>query len=237
MRQHHLISTLTLLTLLLACSRPVQDTVDAPTSDAASPTAEPSTMKPTSDTAWTATTALSGLARDAKGGAVLLVGTAAVPVYLDGLDAWPEARHGTLQHVHGQIVRERHLPEAAQDEDGAWSQGVAPGSAPEWVLRHPTIVERPLEAPAVPADLARAAWPEHAACLDAIAAALAPSGLGDFLVGTGVEQREDELVFPLWHRTAFLPENAGMTGNPGGQSRNALCDASSGRFDRFLFWQ
>ncbi len=75
---------------------------------------------------------LGGTARDAKGGAVLLVGK--TPVYLPGLDAWPAGAQGQQVVVGGTLVQKQHLPEARRDARGAVSQGA---SGPQWVLESP----------------------------------------------------------------------------------------------------
>jgi len=232
-----------LILLLTACPRSATEPdVAAPhtTSSVASPTVppEPTPMK-VPFVPWSASVnvAVSGAARDAKGGAVLLVGPGQVPLYLEGLDAWPEARLNTTQHAHGRVVAKHKLAEAGQDADGAWSQGVEPGGGPQWVLEAAAIVDRPLAPAAFPAAFTRAAWPERAPCLDAIGHALGKTGLDDFLVGAELQQQDGKTAFALWHRTAFAPEHEGMVGNPGGLSRNALCDQATGTFDRFLFWQ
>lgn len=76
---------------------------------------------------------LVGTARDAKGGAVLLVNNA--PLYLAGLDAWPMVANGKQVAVGGKLVDKQYLPEAKKDAKGAISQG-AVGS--QWVLEAPT---------------------------------------------------------------------------------------------------
>lgn len=65
---------------------------------------------------------LTGTARDAKGGAVLLAGSGE-PVYIDDLDAWPEALHGKQVTATGHLRRRQHLPQAKVDEHSAVSQG------------------------------------------------------------------------------------------------------------------
>jgi hypothetical protein len=79
---------------------------------------------------------LVGTARDAKGGAVLLINNA--PVYLAGLESWPTVASGKQVAVGGTLVDKQHLPEAKRDAKGAISQG-AVGSqlvleAPTWRL-------------------------------------------------------------------------------------------------------
>ena len=183
---------------------------------------------------WPPVTALTGRAADAKGGAVLLLGPARMPVYLKGMAAWPEEEHGKRQTVRGRIVRRQHIPEAHQDEGGAWSQGVAPGSGPQWVVLEPQLGPKPGVPAAMPLELMAAGWPERAACLQAIAGTLAAE---DFRVAFEKRDAGDQAVFALWHRTAFLPQNRNVLGNPGGQCRNAICELESGKVERFLYWQ
>jgi hypothetical protein len=186
-----------------------------------------------------ATVALSGIAKDAKAGAVLLVGEAKMPVYLEGMAGWPDKDLNHERNVEGIIVSKRYIPEATRDERGAWSQGVEPGSGPEWVIEKPHVTQRPLAPKAMPFDLMRAAWPERAACLDSIRKAIVTGGEKptDFYVGAKVESQDEHLVFALWQRDAFLPENKNLTGNPGGKCKNALCLKKTSSFERFLFWQ
>lgn len=79
---------------------------------------------------------LGGTARDAKGGAVLLVGDE--PVYLSGLDAWPPKASGQAVVVTGTLASKQHLPEASRDASGAISQGASGKQlvleAPQWRL-------------------------------------------------------------------------------------------------------
>ena len=45
------------------------------------------------------------------------------------------------------------------------------------------------------------------------------------------------VVFHLWHRSAWNPENRGVVGNPGGKCRDVYYDAKRGEVIRTLFWQ
>lgn len=79
---------------------------------------------------------LSGTARDAKGGAVLLIKDS--PLYLAGLESWPMEANGKLVAVGGTLVDRQYLPEAKKNAKGEWSQG-AEGTqlvleAPVWRL-------------------------------------------------------------------------------------------------------
>lgn len=76
---------------------------------------------------------LAGVARDAKGGAVLLVENE--PVYLEGLDAWPTEAHGQRVAASGTLASRQHLPEATRDAKGAVSQGA---QGKQLVLEKPT---------------------------------------------------------------------------------------------------
>jgi cytochrome c-type biogenesis protein CcmE len=85
---------------------------------------------------------LAGLARDAKGGAVLLLGKE--PLYLAGLERWPEAVQGKTVAVGGTLRSKQHLPVATKDTKGAISQGTSAASL-QWVFEAPTwrLVEEP----------------------------------------------------------------------------------------------
>lgn len=75
---------------------------------------------------------LSGIARDAKGGAVLLIN--GEPIYLQGVDSWPDSADKKIVSVGGKLVSKQYLPEARTDAKGAISQG-AVGS--QTVLENP----------------------------------------------------------------------------------------------------
>ena len=45
------------------------------------------------------------------------------------------------------------------------------------------------------------------------------------------------VVFHLWHRSAFYPENANVDGNPGGQSIDLWYDLQRRAITRRLAWQ
>lgn len=64
---------------------------------------------------------LSGIARDGKGGALLLIKDS--PYYLDGLARWPSEVEGKLVGVGGKLVDKQYLPEATRDAKGVISQG------------------------------------------------------------------------------------------------------------------
>lgn len=64
---------------------------------------------------------LAGVARDAKGGAVLVVDEG--PLYLVGLESWPAGVSGKRVAVGGTLARTQHLPEATKNAKGEWSQG------------------------------------------------------------------------------------------------------------------
>lgn len=76
---------------------------------------------------------LSGVAKNAKGGAVLLVNGA--PVYIEHLAEWPAALVDTRVDASGELVDLAYLPEHVTAEPGALSQGTTAGTT-QRVLRH-----------------------------------------------------------------------------------------------------
>lgn len=77
---------------------------------------------------------LVGIAENAKGGAVVLVGN--TPVYIVGKDSWPEALRTKRVSLGGRLVNEKYLPEATVSPKGELSQGTAGGT--QTVLRDAT---------------------------------------------------------------------------------------------------
>lgn len=79
---------------------------------------------------------LVGVAKNAKGGAVLLVEKS--PVYVAGLAAWPADALDAQVAVGGQLEQRALLPEATRNAKGEISQGTTGGStqlvmdAPKW---------------------------------------------------------------------------------------------------------
>lgn len=67
---------------------------------------------------------IEGLARDAKGGAVVLGDDGSV-VYVTRLPAWPSEVQGRRVIVAGRIASEQYIPAVRVDADGAISQGAA----------------------------------------------------------------------------------------------------------------
>lgn len=76
---------------------------------------------------------LSGIARNAKGGAVLLIDDS--PYYLERLDAWPSDAEGKLVGVSGKVVDKQYLPQATKNAKGEWTQG---GEGSQNVIEAPT---------------------------------------------------------------------------------------------------
>ena len=71
-----------------------------------------------------AKTTLRGVARDAKGGAVVV--TDRGPVYIAGLDAWPAALAGRTVEVTGVVRQMKHIPDPVGPGNtvaqGAWGE-------------------------------------------------------------------------------------------------------------------
>ena len=83
---------------------------------------------------------ISGIAQDAKGGAVILINNA--PLYLAGLESWPSSVQGKQVAVGGKLVEKQYLPQASKNSKGEVSQG-AEGS--QLVLESPTwrLIQEP----------------------------------------------------------------------------------------------
>ena len=64
---------------------------------------------------------LTGMAKDAKGGAVLIVNK--IPIYIKGLSSWSEDNFGKIIKVKGTLRDEKLIPDPYLNEDGAISQG------------------------------------------------------------------------------------------------------------------
>lgn len=62
-----------------------------------------------------------GVARDAKGGAVVLL--EGEPLYVRGLDAWPKGLRDRRVEVTGTLRDEKLIPSPVVDSKGAISQG------------------------------------------------------------------------------------------------------------------
>ena len=63
-----------------------------------------------------------GIAKDAKGGAVLLTSNKE-PIYIKGLDSWPTELFDKQLKVTGVLKEEKFIPDPVIDEDGSISTG------------------------------------------------------------------------------------------------------------------
>ena len=52
-----------------------------------------------------------------------------------------------------------------------------------------------------------------------------------------IEETPDAVVLHLWHKDAFLPENANVIGNPGGKCRDMYYDPEARTITKTLLWQ
>ncbi len=233
--------------LCIGCTRTsstegkVGTTEEKPLSEAKTSAVESENMK-ASVPDFTPLVSLLETAQNAKAGAVLLLGSAQVPLYLQGLSSWPQEHVAKEVRVEGTLTyKSEYLPEAKVSDRGAISQGVAPGASGQWVFETHSVTTEIREPEAVPFALLQQAWPKYNQCLGSIASVLSRAkdteSASEFCVGTEVKTQGDSLVFALWHQDSFLPNNKNVLGNPGGQSRNAFCSASSMKFQKFLFWQ
>lgn len=84
----------------------------------------------------------SGIARDTKGGAVVLQKEDYL-IYLKNVDTWPKNMVGKMVTVTGLLKKEQYLPVATADSNGVVSQGVIPGDG-QWVLEDAKFELSPL---------------------------------------------------------------------------------------------
>jgi hypothetical protein len=63
---------------------------------------------------------ISGTARDAKAGAVILVEQ--VPIYVDRMDSWPSKDHGRSVRMTGRLIHKKHISDPVA-QSGAIAQG------------------------------------------------------------------------------------------------------------------
>ena len=86
----------------------------------------------------------------------------------------------------------------------------------------------------------RASFPDaQRLAVDKIIAALAQSGEvpSEFYAVVQTRAADQVAVFHLWHSSAFLPENRGVVGNPGGKCRDIEYDLVGQQVSRTLWWQ
>jgi hypothetical protein len=59
----------------------------------------------------------------------------------------------------------------------------------------------------------------------------------DFFAEIEPQKGGRELVFHLWHKSAFTPENIGAAGNPGGKCRDVVYDTKKHKVTQTWWWQ
>jgi len=64
---------------------------------------------------------LTGMTKDAKGGAVLIINE--IPIYIEGLSLWPDKYFGKMIKVRGKLKDKKMIPDPYIEENGAISQG------------------------------------------------------------------------------------------------------------------
>ena len=79
---------------------------------------------------------LTGMAKDAKGGAVLLINE--IPIYIKGLSSWSVEYFGKVIQVKGILRDGKIIPDPYIDENGGISQGAI---GRQYVLENYEILE------------------------------------------------------------------------------------------------
>jgi hypothetical protein len=79
---------------------------------------------------------------------------------------------------------------------------------------------------------------EHREAAKAVAASLRDAGDDPKEFSCQIEaSAEGQLIFHLWHESAFLPENRDVRGNPGGRCRDVYYDPAQKKVVKTLWWQ
>jgi hypothetical protein len=60
---------------------------------------------------------------------------------------------------------------------------------------------------------------------------------GEFFAEVEPRRADEVVIFHLWHRSAWQPENRGVLGNPCGKCRDVRFDLRRGQVLETLFWQ
>lgn len=107
---------------------------------------------------------------------------------------------------------------------------------------HPAVARtepehRPASIGAVPLTESSAFPEEYVAAVSAVVAELERDGEVPAEFHAVVSETAEHLEFALWHVSAFLPENRGVAGNPGGRCRTFLFEHLSGRIVKKGLWQ
>ena len=79
--------------------------------------------------------------------------------------------------------------------------------------------------------------PEQRAAATAVALEIREGGEDPLEFFATVSETSEALVFHLWHKSAFAPENAGAVGNPGGKCRDVRYDRAAQAVTETLLWQ
>jgi hypothetical protein len=104
--------------------------------------------------------------------------------------------------------------------------------------RHPERVRiAPANVDAVPLTSPSGYPAEHRAAAGAVIASIRKGGEDPGAFFAQVDAEGGLLIFHLWHESAFLPENQGVPGNPGGLCRDVHVDPASMEVVATLWWQ
>ena len=79
--------------------------------------------------------------------------------------------------------------------------------------------------------------PRHLAAASAVFAELEHDGEEPSEFFAVVSEGPGVLEFKLWHSSAFLPENRGLNGNPGGECRTFSYDTATSKVVSKELWQ
>lgn len=178
---------------------------------------------------------LEGKAVDAKAGAVLLMNDN--PVYIEGLDYWPQDFIDKQVTLSGKLVLKSYIPKAETDENGLISQGGSGGN--NYILEQATLeMDKGDFWYKRLTDTEGFSQGQYQDAIKAIIAELEnkKENPKEFFAKFEPGPTASKLSFVLMHQNSFKIENLSVIGNPSGNDRKATYDLIQKKVT-FLFYQ
>ncbi len=181
------------------------------------------------------TVVLEGKAAYAKAGAALFVNDN--PVYIEGLDYWPQDFIDKQVILSGKLVFKSYIPKVETDESGLMRQGSGRGN--DYVLEQAAIemdkgdfgYKRLTDAKDFPQGQYQEAIKEIITELEN-----KKENPKEFFAKLEPNSTASKLSFILVHQNSFKVENLSFIGNPSGKDRKATYDFIQKKVT-FLFYQ
>ncbi len=169
------------------------------------------------------TVTLEGKAVDAKAGAVLLVNEN--PVYIGGLDHWPQDFIDKQVALSGKLVFKSYIPKAETNENSLTNQGGSSGN--DYILEQAAIdMDKGDFGYKRLTDTGSFLQGQHQEAIKAIIVELENNKEDpkEFFAKFEPDPTASKLSFVLMHQNSFKVENLSVKGNPSGKDRKAMYD-------------